>query len=419
MSSNLFSNRDFQKLWAGQGISLFGTLTTRLVLPFLVIYTLSATPIQVAWVRVAEIAPGLAVGLIAGVAADRWPRRQVMLTADFARAALIGSIPVLFLAHRLSLGVILGAAACLSVAEMLFESAYDAFLPDLIPAEQLTDANAKISALGSMAEVSGFGLAGFLFEWLGGAMTFSVDALSFVASALSLWSIRRPEPPPSAAPPTRDRVMREIKDGLSLLHRNPILRRTAVVDSVNSAFFGLSAAVYMLYVSRDLHLSPVLQGLLYAVGGIGSLATAGLTNKLVERIGLVRTIIAGALLAAVGTALLPLAFGPIWLLIIFVLGQQVVGDGGDTLLAIGLTSLRQQHTDNRVLGRVRSVWLVLTGTGTLLGTLAGGQLAEMMGLRDTLFAGVGIRLLAALLAVISASVVATNIPPSPAAHQEP
>ncbi|WP_157782378.1 MFS transporter [Sulfobacillus thermosulfidooxidans] len=405
MTYHLSTDRDFQKLWVGQGISLFGSLTTRLVLPFFIIYTLSATPMQVAWIRIAEIVPGMMVGLFAGVAADRWPRRQIMGMVDVVRAGLVGLIPTLFFWHCLTLGILIGLVVMLSLAQMLFDSAYDAYLPTLVPADQLITANAKLSAMGSVAEVTGFGLAGFMFAWLGGPLVLTLDALSFIVSALTLWAIRRPESgsTPMIAP---ERVRVDMRDGLLILWRHPMLRHVALIDGVNNIFFGLSASVYMLYISRGLHLGPVLQGVLYAVGGVASLATAGHTNRLVARLGYGRTLVFGSLLAASGTAFLPLAFGPVWALCAFIVGQQVLGDSGDTLLLVGLSSLRQVHTANAVLGRVRATWLVLTSLGMLIGIIAGGELAEIIGLKDTLFVGVGIRLGVVLLAMLGGPAIA-------------
>jgi MFS family permease len=193
LSANVLESRDFRKLWAGQGVSLFGSLITRLVLPFFVIYTLSATPMEVAWVRVAEVVPGMALGLMAGIAADRWLRRRIMIVTDLLRAVLVGLIPLFFLLHQLPLALVLVLVVVLSMAGILFDRAYDAYLPTLVPPEQLLDANAKVAGLSSVAEVTGFGVAGALFEWLGGPLTFSVDMASFIVSAMSLWAIRQPE----------------------------------------------------------------------------------------------------------------------------------------------------------------------------------------------------------------------------------
>ncbi len=410
MSSTVLGNRDFRKLWAGQGVSLFGSLISRLVLPFFVIYTLAATPMEVAWVRIAEVVPGMVVGLVAGVVADRWRRRVVMIMTDSLRAMLLGLIPLLFLLHQLTLGLVIGLVVLLSMSDILFESAYDTYLPTLVPADQLVEANGRIAGLSSVAEVTGFGLAGVLFDTLGGALTFSVDALSFVVSALSLWAIRHPEakPPAEDTGTTREALppRSDLWHGMRVLWQHPLLRRIAGLDAVNNLFFGLSSAVYLLYISRSLHLPPAVQGLLYAAGGLGSFATAGFTDRIVFRFGHARALIAGTIVATIGTALLPVASGPLWLLVLFVLGQQVVGDAGDTLILVGIDSLRQEHTDNSVLGRVRSAWLVITSLGTPCGIVLGGWLAETVGLRHTLFLAVGIRLVIVVLALLSGTGIA-------------
>lgn len=410
VSPSIMRHREFRKLWAGQGVSLFGSLISRLVLPFFVIYTLSATPLQVAWIRIAEVLPGIALGLLAGVVADRWRRRHILIVTDGLRAVLIGFIPLLFVLHQLTLGLVIGIAALLSLAEVLFESAYDAYLPTLITPEQLVEANAKLSALSSVAEVTGFGIAGALFEWLGGPLSFVVDMLSFIASAVSLFAIHHNEPPPTS-PGSKGDPDRSVKilHGVYILWKEPLLRRLVLMDTLNNLFFGLSSAVYMLYVSRGLHVEPIWQGVLYAAGGVGGLLTASVTTRIVERLGYARALLGGAGIAVVGTALLPLAFGPLWLILLFILGQQVVGDAGDTLVLVGLATLRQQHVANHVLGRIRGAWLVVTGLGTLVGILLGGELATLIDLRNTLFVGVGIRVAMVLVTFFSMKVITRKI----------
>ena len=80
-------------------------------------------------------------------------------------------------------------------------------------------------------------------------------------------------------------------------------------------------------------------------------------------------------------------------MVLFILGQQLFGDGGDTVFDIGLASLRQGLTPPDVLGRVASIWLVFTSAGFLVGTLAGGVLVDAVGYRATLAAAVGVRVL--------------------------
>src|SRR3982751_3220999 len=90
----LWRHPDFLKLWAGQTVSLGGSLVSRVALPLVAIITLDASPGEVALLRVADLLPGIAIGLFAGVWADRLRRRPLMIWADLGRAVLLGSIPV-------------------------------------------------------------------------------------------------------------------------------------------------------------------------------------------------------------------------------------------------------------------------------------------------------------------------------------
>jgi MFS family permease len=389
-----------------------------MALPFLLIYTLSATAMDVAWVRVAEIAPGIVLGMAAGMVVDRVPRRKLLLLTDVGRTLVAFGIPVLLITRHLTLSLVIIAAGLLSIASTAFAAAFDAYLPVLVPEEVLLKANAAFSALGAVAEVAGFGVAGILFDWLHAAAAFTVDAASFMVSALSLALIRQREPRrPSSDTDALDGHRLSMAEGFHWLKRQPLVARLAVLDCVNSIFFGVSGAVYMLYISRTLHVAPAVQGILYAAGGAASLVTAGAAQRLVGRFGRYRALVGGALAAALGTLVLTLAVGPLWLIALFILGQQVLGDGGDTMLDIGMASLRQSFTENAVPGRVRSSWLVMTGLGLLAGTLMGGELGRSIGYRYALVCGAAVRLVVAVIAWssrVSMSAAATpgSMPPS-------
>ena len=87
---SLWRNRPFQRVWSAATISIFGSLITRLALPFVAIITLNADAIGVALVRSMDLIAGLAVGLVAGAWVDRLRRRPVMIGADLGRALLLG-----------------------------------------------------------------------------------------------------------------------------------------------------------------------------------------------------------------------------------------------------------------------------------------------------------------------------------------
>lgn len=396
----LFRNKNFIKLWIGQGVSLFGSLVSRLALPFFVIYTMSASPTQVALLRVCELVPGIAVGLFAGVWVDRLKRRQVMIFSDVVRALLVGSIPLLLFIQQLGWIQVMLVAAMVSIFTVSFDSAYGAYIPTLVEDDQIMDANAKLSATGAVAEVAGFGISGALFELLGGALTMSIDAISFLISAFTLMGIRKSESRPQE-PEKRKPLLQELRQGLCYLRKDKTLSLLAGISGIQNVFYGISGTVYILYISRELHVAPGIQGVLYAVGGIGAFVTSNFSDALFRRIGLGKAFIFVSLLGVIGNALLPLALGPTWLLITFILGQQLLGDGADTIFEIGVAGFRQAHTSNVFLGRVNSIWQVLTWVCILAGTLIGGELAAFIGLKNTLFIAIAVRIVGLALPSLS------------------
>jgi Na+/melibiose symporter-like transporter len=359
---------------------MFGSLVGKLALPFLVIFTLEASPTQVSLVRIAEIAPGMIVALLAGVWIDRLPRRPIMLWADVGRALLVGSLPVAFWLGQLTLFHVLLVASVVSILTVCFDVAYESYLPTLVEPEQVVEANSKLSATVSVAEVTGFGIAGALFQLVGGGFTLAIDAVSFVISACSLAWIRKPEPPPTPSE-ARESALHEAREGVKVLFANRMLLSLAGIAGMGGLFGGVMGTVYVLYISRELQIAPAVQGLLYAFGGISSFIGAALAEPMLRRFGLGKTLVGASVLGLVGYLLIGAAFGPYWLVMLLLIGQQLLGDGADTMYHIHVTSLRQTVTPNHLLGRVNASWRLSDWMFVLVGTVAGGLLAEQIGLR--------------------------------------
>lgn len=394
-SGGLWGHRDFLFLWSGQSISVFGSLVGRIALPMLVVLVLDATPLQVSLVRALEVAPGLLVGLFAGVWVDRVRRRPLMLWADVARALLMGAIPVLSLAGSLTLRHIYAVAFLVSIFTILFDVAYQSYVPTLVRSDQLVEANSKLEASASVAEITAFGIAGFLVQMITAPITLLVDAVSFLGSALSLALIRRPEPTPPRLE-AQTSVWTEMREGARVLLRNPVLRALVGADAISSLFGNMIGSVYMLFVLRELQLSPGLSGMIFALGGISALGGAVLAGPLLRRFGLAATIIAASALTVMGSALVPLAGGPLVVVVLFLCAQQLIGDGGHMVAQIQMTSLRQAITPPEFLGRVNATNRVSDWTFQLMGTLLGGVLGEIIGLRGTLGIAVAGKSLAVL-----------------------
>ena len=395
--TGLWRHPDFVRLWAAETVSIFGSLVTRTALPFTAILTLDATPLQIAALRVADLVPGFLAGLVAGAWVDRWPRRPILIAADLGRAGLLLLIPAAALADVLNLELLLVVAFATGVLTTFFDVAYQSYLPTLVRREDLVEGNSKLTASASVAEFGAFGLGGWLVQILTGPIAILLDALSFLWSAAFVWRIQTPEPPPAPLG-EREPLRREVGEGLRLIARDPLLRPLAATAALLDLSFSVFGAVFLLYTTRTLDLSPGVQGMIFAVGGVSSLLGALVAGRLTARFGIGPTMIGALLLGAVGQLLIPLAPAVAVVAVAVLVGQQIVGDGAITVKEIAAVSLRQAVAPERVLGRVNGSIRFLGFGAMLVGTLLGGVLGETVGLRPTLaLAGLCLGLAALIL----------------------
>lgn len=278
---------------------------------------------------------------------------------------------------------------------LLFDVAHASYLPSLVRREELVEANSRIRASSAVAEVSAFGSAGWLVQWLTAPFAILIDAVSFLVSAAFLVAIRTPEPAPPRATAGQD-FMRELREGLRALVHDPVLASITVCESLFALSFGIGSAVYMLFVTRDLGLKTGLLGLLFAVGGVSSGLGARAASPAAGRLGLGRALVIGLLVNSLTRLLLPLAHGATALSALLIALQQS-GDGAATIYLINQSSLVQVVTPDRLRGRVNAGIRVATIAAMLTGALCGGLLGEAIGTQQTLVASAALGFVAALV----------------------
>jgi MFS family permease len=387
MPGSIWRNPTFLRVFSAATVSIFGSLVTRTALPFAAILVLGAGPGEVAAIRAFEIVGGVAVGLVAGAWVDRLPRRPVMIAADLGQAVCLGSIPVAAIGGWLSIAQLIVVAFLASILSTFHNIADNAYLPTVVDRDQLVSANSALSASGSVAEVSAFSIGGVLVQVLSAPIAIALDAISFVVSAVILGTIRRPEAPPTARE-ERTRILNEIRDGLRPIGQSAILRTVIVAGSGAHLLWGAFGAVYLVFATDELGLEPAAIGLIAAVGGISSLVGALIATRTSRRIGVGPSILLGLTLFTLGNLLIPLApAGSAVLAIMFLVGQQLIGDIGATLEEITELSLLQATVPNELLGRVNSAYDFLTHIALLVGTVGAGLIGEWFGLRQALVFG--------------------------------
>ena len=384
---SLWHHGDFVKLWSGETISQLGSTVTREALPLTALLTLGASPLQMGILAALSGAPALLFGLLAGVWVDRLRRRPIMIVADLGRALLLLSIPAAALTGHLRLAQLLMVAPLIGTLTVLFNVAYESYVPTLVRRHQLVEANGKLALSGAIAEVTAPGLAGVLVQAITGPMAVLLDAVSFVCSAAMVALIRTPEPPPTRSA-GRQHVLREATHGMGVVLRHPVLRAMGASTVMRSFFGNFFATVYALYALRELHMGPALLGLAVACGGVGSLVGAMVAGPATRRLGVGPAVLAAGVVARLASLLTPLAAGPALVAAGFLMTSQLVGDGASSVAEIASTSLQQALAPRRMLGRVNaSMQLMALGVAPI-GALTGGVLAEAIGARATLWVAV-------------------------------
>jgi hypothetical protein len=197
----LFQNRDFVRLWTAALLSNYGSMLRGVALPLLAVLVLGAEPRHMAGLGVATLLPGFLFGLLAAPWVDRRRRLPLLVFADVARALLLAAVGIGTWQGWIGLPGLYFAAFALGSFHFLFGVANAAFLPSLVPREQLLAANSRIKAAEAVTEGAGFASAGWLVQWLGAPFALLVDAASFGVSAIVLRGIRTPEPAPPPAKP--------------------------------------------------------------------------------------------------------------------------------------------------------------------------------------------------------------------------
>lgn len=389
----LWREPDFLKLWAGQAVSQIGSWITLVGLPLTAVLLLRASPLQMGIMSGAAAGAILLFGLFAGAWVDRLRRRPILIWADLGRAAILVTIPLAVAFHRLTMTHLYLVAAASAILTVFFDVGYQAYLPSLVRKENVLEGNSKMALSASISSVLGPGLTGVLVQTITAPMAILFDAASFVCSALSVWLIRKPEPPPArrAAP----HIAREIREGIQASWREPVLRTLLLRTATASVFLGFGSSLYILFAVRELKLSALLLSVVISVGGVSELFGALAAERLARRFGVGRTLIGAALLVGMAGLLPPLAGGPVALCAAILAAGQL-GDMAWSIYNINELSLRQSVAPAHLLGRVNSA-MHLTFRGVVpLGAFLGGALAEVIGLRGAMFAGGGGLLLSAL-----------------------
>jgi len=364
-------HRDFRLLWIGQAVSLLGDGIYLVAIAWLV-YDISNEPGALAIVGFAWTLPQVAGLLLAGVLSDRFERRRLLVIADLVRLASISVIAGLALADSAELWHLVVLVIFYGFGEALFQPAFTAIVPDVVPREELLQANALKELMEPIGlRFAGPALGGLLIALFDVGMAFLLDAATFAVSAIAVSFMSR-QPPPREAPGS---MRRDLLDGFAYVRANAWLWATLV----GAALF-LFLTFGPLYIIRnDLGGDADTFGLVLAAGGLGSILAA-LT---LSRTGVPRRYVTFMWSAwFVGDLLVVLLAiaGAAWQMCAIAL----VSFGLGTMGMMVWNTMMNTLVPAEMLGRVSSFdWFVSTSL-IPLSFAATGPVAELLGARTTL-----------------------------------
>ena len=370
-------HRDFRLLWTGMTVSLVGDGIFLVAMAWQA-YELWNAPAALSLLGIGMTIPTIAFLLPAGVLSDRLDRRSLMLCADIGRAVVIAALAILALTGLLVFWELVLLVALYGAGTAFFTPAFEAIVPDIVPADDLAAANSLDQFVRPITlRLAGPAVGGALVAGVGTGAAFTVDAASFLASALAVFLMRPPAHPRSE---NVESSVGAVKEGLQFVRRRVWLWGTLLSATIAYlAFMGPAEVLLPYVVKNELHASAGDLGLVFAAGGVGAVAAAlimGQRGHPPRDVTVMYGVWTLATLAVGGYGLATAS----WQLMIACLAFNALETAGTIVWA----TIKQRHVPASMLGRVSSLdWLISIGLLPLSFALT-APLAGLVGARTTL-----------------------------------
>jgi MFS family permease len=389
-------HRSFALVWAGQSISTIGDGIYRVALAWSVLL-LTGSALAMGTVYLASLAPTIILTLVGGVAADRLPRRLIMLWSDGGRGVIVALVAALALSHLLQFWHLLVLSLLFGVADGFFMPSYQAIVPQLVEGESLQSANTLMQSSTELCRILGPVIgASLLAATASASLSFALDAVSFFVSVGCLMAFHLPpaaEPASESVGTSQDApvqapggIIADIREGLRYVRGQRWLWITIVVAAITNICYSVPlAAVLPKLVADFYHAGAGLFGLLVSADAAGYLVATLLMlfvhprRRGIAAYGLVTVSWIG--LITLGLPLPREASAAVAMIACMCVG---FGIGVFTVIEV---SLIQELVPERLLGRVMSVDMVGSYLLLPIGLVTVGWVADHFGPAPIFVAG--------------------------------
>jgi MFS family permease len=380
----ILDNRPLSRLLVGEFVSSVGDWLY-LVALLIVVYRESADPVLLGIVGAARVLPYVLLSIPAGIVADRYDRRLVLLVTDVARGAIMLVLAWLVAADAPVAWIIVMSivAGCFSA---FFSPTIGAYLPSIVGNEaELGPANSAWSTLDNLAFIIGPAIAGLLIATSGLTAAFVLNAASFAILAVVLWGL------PSVRAGTRETADHAVtasaanadgaaaRESLIAIVR-PVLGLTLADVTAGFAFGGLGVLTVLLAI-QQLGAGEEGTGYLNAGIGVGAVVGAVLSGALSTSSRQRAILLAGLIVLAAGLVLLGVVSS---LAVAFV--AMAIASAGSLVAEVISTTIFQRLVPDAVRGRALGVAATLTTLAYAAGSLVLPVFAGWFGIGSALVA---------------------------------
>ncbi|KAB2331373.1 MFS transporter [Bacillus mesophilum] len=376
----LRENRSFVRFWIASTTSSFGTYITTLALQVLVVGNLEGSAVDVGWISASRWLPYVLLGLIAGVLVDRFHRKTVLVATDIGRSFILAFICLMSITGVISIGWLMFLLVLFGILSLFNDTAYQSFVPQLVPRPLLTRANARLEQSSAVAETSGPAIGGGLVSLIGAPFALLFDAISYLFSGVLMASIKhQPSEKVKMGP-----LGQQIKEGLRWVYQHQYLRTLALNTHAWFLFHSMTMTILVSIFLIELGFHASLLGFVLAAGGVGAVAGTSLSPLAGVRLGVGRAMSLSRILygPAVILMALPLATNSSdsqFIALIFVIAGQLFygfAMGIEGPLEMGY---RQYVTPSHLQGRMNATLRSINRSAVVIGAPLGGIIADGLG----------------------------------------
>ena len=369
--NNKSLGRDFRSLWLSVAASCTGDGMFLTAFPLLAAL-LTRDPVLIAGITITTKLPWLLFSLFTGAISDRRDRRKLMISADISRFVIVACLAATIITDRTSIWILYVCSFLLGICETMHTNCAQAIIPDIVKPEDLLTANARFTSVQVLsAQFVGPSLGVVLFN-ASSALPFVADAFAFSGSAALVKSI----PDVHAVEPATTRLRDDMLDGVRFLRDNAVLRRLTLILTALNFFYFASGALLVLYTSDILRSSNITFTALSVGSALGTIISRFIVSRISDRFGSTNTIAVALWVWAISAVGIAVTSDKYIAVIMFVL--MGVGNGLWTIIN---TTLRQQLTPARMLGRMNAAFRTVSWGVVPFGAAFGGVCARYFGLR--------------------------------------